>query len=220
MLRQAAHGVDRVMARIPKEIAFRGRSESAIAGDLARLTIEEGHEQAEFTIVASGPNGASPHHEPGERVVQEGDLVVCDYGGTWLGYYSDSTRTFVAGDPSPRQKGVHEAVLAANEAGRAAVSPGVPCEQVDRAARSVIEAAGFGDQFIHRTGHGIGLEVHEHPYMVEGNETALESGMTFSVEPGVYLAGELGVRIEDIVVCTDDGIESLNDAERSLISVG
>lgn len=220
LLRLAAHGVDRVMARIPGEVGFSGRTEAEVARDLARLTVEEGHDDAEFTIVASGPNGASPHHHPGDRVIENEDLVVCDYGGRWGGYYSDSTRTFVVGEPDPEQKEVHEVVLAANEAGRAAVAPGADCQDIDRVARAVIEAAGLGEHFIHRTGHGIGLEVHEHPYMVEGNTTPIEPGMAFSVEPGVYLPGRFGVRVEDIVVCTPDGVDSLNEADRSLISVG
>ena len=219
LLRMAAHGVDRVMARIPGEIGFSGRTEAEVARDLARLTVEEGHDEADFTIVASGPNGASPHHHPGDRVIESGDLVVCDYGGRWGGYYSDSTRTFVVGQASGEQEEVHEVVLAANEAARAAVAPGVDCQDIDRVARAVIEAAGFGEHFIHRTGHGIGLEVHEHPYMVEGNTMPLEPGMAFSVEPGVYLPGRFGVRVEDIVVCGDDGVDSLNQADRSLISV-
>lgn len=216
LLRRAAHGVDRVMARIPTEVRFSGRSERDIAADLAQMTVEEGHETAAFTIVASGPNGASPHHDAGERVIEEGDLVVCDFGGRWGGYYSDSTRTFVVGDPTRAQREVHEIVLAANEAGRSAVHPGAPCQEVDRAARSVIDGAGYGEFFIHRTGHGIGLAVHEHPYIVEGNALALEDGMAFSVEPGVYLSGRFGVRIEDVVVC---GLGSLNESERGLVSV-
>lgn len=220
LLRQAAHDIDRVMARIPGEVRFSGRTERQIARDLAGLTVEEGHDTADFTIVASGPNGASPHHHAGDRVIEPGDLVVCDYGGRREGYYSDSTRTFVVGDPSPEQKGVHEVVLAANEVGRATVAPGVACEDIDRAVRAVIEEAGLGKHFIHRTGHGIGLEVHESPYLVEGNSAGLEPGMAFSIEPGVYLAGRLGVRIEDIVVCAESGVDSLNEADRSLISVG
>jgi Xaa-Pro aminopeptidase len=219
-LRLAARAVDRVMARIPLEVAFAGRTEAQVARDLAELTVEEGHDSAEFTIVASGPNGASPHHHPGERVISEGDLVVSDFGGRWRGYYSDSTRTFVVGEADAGQRAAHEAVLEANRAGRAAVAPDVPCQEVDRVARRVISEAGFGDRFIHRTGHGIGLEVHEHPYMVEGNDRPLEPGMAFSVEPGVYLPGRLGVRIEDIVVCTDDGGESLNQSDRGLVPVG
>jgi D-alanyl-D-alanine dipeptidase len=219
MLRQAAHGVDRVMSRIPFEVSFAGRTERDVARDLEALTVEEGHDEGAFTIVASGPNGASPHHHPAERVMADGDLVVCDFGGRWSGYYSDSTRTFVVGEPSEQQKAAHAVVLEANEAGRAAVKPGVACEEIDRAARDVVDRAGLGQHFIHRTGHGIGLEVHEHPYMVQGNRRTLARSMTFSVEPGVYVPGRFGVRIEDIVVCTDDGVESLNQSDRALISV-
>ncbi len=219
-LRRAAQAVDRVMDRIPKEVQFEGRTEARVARDLAELTVAEGHDSAEFTIVASGPNSSSPHHHPGDRVISDGDVVVADFGGRWRGYFSDSTRTFVVGEADARQLEVHEAVLEANRAGRAAVRPGVLCQEVDRAARSMIAEAGFGDRFIHRTGHGIGLEVHEHPYIVEGNDCPLEPGMAFSVEPGVYLPGRLGVRIEDIVVCVSDGVESLNQADRGLVSVG
>ena len=219
-LRQAAHGVDRVMARLPSEIQFAGRTEREVARQLQELTVEEGHDHAEFAIVGSGPNSASPHHEPGDRVIEEGDLVVCDFGGRWDGYFSDSTRTFVVGQPTPEQEDVHHVVLAANEAGRAAVAPGVQCEEVDRAARQVIDAAGYGDYFIHRTGHGIGLEVHEQPYMVEGNAQGLEPGMAFSVEPGIYLPGRFGARIEDIVLCDEVGVEVLNRSDRGLLVVG
>jgi D-alanyl-D-alanine dipeptidase len=190
-----------------------------VARDLADLTISEGHDVAEFVIVASGPNGASPHHDPGDRVIEKGDLVVCDFGGRIGGYYSDSTRTFAVGEPTAEQSEVHALVETANRAGRDAVAPGNTCEAIDRAARRVIEEAGHGEHFIHRTGHGIGLEVHEHPYMVSGNETPLEVGMAFSVEPGVYLPGRFGVRVEDIVVCAEDGADSLNKASRSLVVV-
>jgi D-alanyl-D-alanine dipeptidase len=207
------------MERIPAEVRLGGRTEREVARDLAALTLEEGHDAAEFTIVASGPNGASPHHHPGDRVIEAGDLVVCDFGGRLSGYNSDSTRTFAVGEPSWRQVEVHQIVKAANEAGRSAIAPGVPCQEIDRAARKVVEDAGYGEFFVHRTGHGIGLEVHEHPYMVEGNSTELEPGMTFSVEPGIYLPGEFGVRIEDIVVSTDEGHESLNASSRELVQV-
>ncbi len=219
-LRMAGSAVDRVMDRIPKEVRFAGRSELDVSRELAAWTIEEGHEVAEFAIVASGPNGASPHHGAGDRVIQEGDLVVCDFGGRWDGYFSDSTRTFVVGDLGPEEAEVHGVVEEAQAAARDMAGPGVPCQEVDRAARSMITDAGYGDYFIHRTGHGIGLEVHEHPYMVEGNEQRLEPGMAFSIEPGIYLPGRFGVRIEDIVVCTDGGIESLNNSERGPVSVG
>ena len=218
-LRRAARGVDLVMGRIRDEVRFSGRSERDVARDLAEMTVEVGHDTAEFTIVASGPNGASPHHAPGRREIERGDMVVCDFGGRWEGYYSDSTRTFCVGEPSVGEAEVHELVREANQAGRSAVSPGVPSEEIDRAARSVIEMAGYGEYFIHRTGHGIGLEVHEHPYIVQGNDMPLESGMTFSIEPGVYIPGRFGVRIEDIVACTDDGVDTLNASDRSLIQV-
>jgi Xaa-Pro aminopeptidase len=218
-LRQAAAAVDRVMARVPLEVRFSGRTEREIARDFAELTVAEGHDIAWAPIVASGPNSASPHHEPGDRIVDEVDLVVCDFGGRVGGYHSDTTRTVVVGEPSSRQAEVHALVMAANEAARAAVAPGVTCQDVDRAARRVIVDGGFGENFIHRTGHGIGLEIHEHPYIVEGNDLELEKGMTFSIEPGIYLPGEFGVRIEDIVACGPDGVDDLNRAERNLVQV-
>ena len=193
-----------------------GRSERAIAQELGELLVAHGHDEAAFTIVASGPNAASPHHEAGERKVGDGDAVVLDFGGTIDGYYSDTTRTVVVGQPDERLRRVHAVVADAQRAATEAVRPGIQIETVDRAARSVIGAAGFGDRFIHRTGHGIGLEVHEPPYAAAGDHTVLEPGMTFSVEPGIYLGGELGVRIEDIVVVTDDGVESLNTSPREL----
>ena len=218
-LRRAARGVDLVMGRIRDEVRFSGRSEREVARDLAEMTVEVGHDTAEFTIVASGSNGASPHHTPGNRIIERGDMVVCDFGGRWEGYYSDSTRTFCVGEPSVGEAEVHEVVREANRVARETVSPGVPCAEVDRAARLVIEEAGFGEYFIHRTGHGIGLEVHEHPYIVAGNEMPLEMGMTFSIEPGVYIPGRFGVRIEDIVACADNGVDTLNASDRSLIQV-
>ena len=216
LLRAAAHAVDRVLGRVPDEVSFAGRSEMDVARDLQAMTVEEGHDVASFAIVGAGPNGASPHHEPGDRVIETGDLVVCDFGGRLRGYSSDVTRTFAVGPHSGEQEEVHAAVHAASEAARGAVRPGTTCEDIDREARRVIEDAGFGEFFIHRTGHGIGLEVHEHPYMVQGNETQLEQGMTFSIEPGIYLPGRFGVRIEDIVACGPDGVDELNRADRSL----
>jgi Xaa-Pro aminopeptidase len=218
-LRAAGAAVDRVLARIPSEVRFSGRSEAEVARDVIDLTVGEGHDQALFWIVASGPNSASPHHEPGHRRIEVGDLVVIDFGGRKDGYCSDTTRTFSVGEPSAEQRDVHEIVRRAQAAGRAAVLPGVTAESVDRAARSVIEEAGYGEYFIHRTGHGIGLEGHEHPYIIEGNRQVLEPGMTFSIEPGVYLPGRFGVRIEDIVLVTTEGVEELNRAERGLVVV-
>lgn len=218
-LRSVAHQADDVAARIPSEIAFAGATESAISRRVSQLLLEEGHDEAEFAIVASGPNGASPHHEPGSRVVEDGDVVVIDFGGRLSGYKSDTTRTFAVGQPGTEVVEAHGVVLAANEAARSAIRPGVACEDIDRAARSVIDSAGFGEFFIHRTGHGIGLEVHEHPYMIEGNLTLLEPGMTFSIEPGIYVPERFGIRIEDIVVCGDQAGESLNRSDRRLLVV-
>jgi Xaa-Pro aminopeptidase len=218
-LRTAAEGVDRVLARVPLELRFGGRTEREVARDFQDMTVAEGHDLAGSAIIASGSNGASPHHEPTDRVIEEGDLIVCDFGGRVGGYFSDVTRTLIVGEPGPRQREVHGLVLAANQAARAAVAPGVPCQEIDRAARRVIEEGGYGEHFIHRTGHGIGLEGHEHPYMVEGNHLELEQGMTFSVEPGIYIPGEFGVRIEDIVACGDSGVDDLNLADRALVDV-
>jgi Xaa-Pro dipeptidase len=183
------------------------------------MTVEEGHDDARFWIVASGPNAASPHHEPGDRVLEAGDAVVIDFGGSLDGYCSDTTRTFVVGEPSDELVRVHGVVADAQAAGRAAVRPGVTAESVDRAARRAIEDAGYGEYFVHRLGHGIGLDVHEDPYLVDGNGQTLEPGMAFSIEPGIYLPGRLGVRIEDICLCTEDGVETLNESPRELVPV-
>jgi Xaa-Pro aminopeptidase len=194
-------------------------TERDLAAEVQRLTIAEGHDVASFAIVASGPNAASPHHEPTHRVIEEGDTVVIDFGGRWRGYCSDTTRTFVVGEPSAEVGAAHAVLATAQAAARAAVHPGVTCEDVDRAARDVIDDAGYGEYFIHRTGHGIGLEVHEHPYIVSGNTEPLEQGMTFSIEPGIYLPGRFGMRIEDIVACAEDGVDELNRSPRTLHSV-
>ncbi len=215
LLRQAGEAADRVVARLDGT-GFSGRTEGQLSAAIAAMVVEEGHETATFSIVASGPHGASPHHEAGERVIREGDAVVLDFGGRRQGYHSDITRTFFVGEPSARFLEVYEVVRAAQEAGVAAAGPGVPAQEVDRAARRVIAAAGFGPFFMHRTGHGIGLEEHEAPYIVEGNAEPLAPGMAFSVEPGVYLPGEFGVRLEDIVVVTPNGAASLNAAPRGL----
>ena len=197
-------------------LRFAGRRETEVAADLARLLREFGHEQVEFTLVGSGPNGANPHHEFGERVIEEGDMVVLDFGGTVDGYSSDTTRTVSVGDPSDEVQKVHDIVRAAQQAGFDAVRPGVPCQEIDRVARAVITQAGYGDQFIHRTGHGIGVTTHEPPYMVEGEQQALQPGMCFSIEPGIYLAGRFGVRIEDIVTVTEDGGRRLNNTDHRI----
>ena len=200
-------------------VRFAGRKETDVAADLARLLREHGHEQVDFTVVGSGPNGANPHHEAGDRVIEEGDAVVLDFGGLMYGYGSDTTRTVCVGEPSAKVREVHEIVRLAQQAGVEAVRPGVACEEIDRAARQVITDAGYGDQFIHRTGHGIGTTTHEPPYMIEGEEQPLIPGMCFSVEPGIYLTGEFGVRIEDIVTVTSTGVERLNNTAHELRTV-
>jgi D-alanyl-D-alanine dipeptidase len=198
---------------------FAGRTERAVAADLAELLVAHGHERAEFTIVGSGPNAASPHHEPTDRVIEPGDAVVLDFGGVLDDYYSDTTRTVVVGEPTVELAHVHEVVRRAQAAATDAVRPGVEIRLVDAAARGVIADAGFGEAFFHRTGHGIGLEVHEPPYAAADDSTVLEPGMTFSVEPGVYFDGRFGVRIEDIVAVTSDGVRALNTSPRELLSV-
>jgi Xaa-Pro aminopeptidase len=217
-LRAAGAAADAAFTDIAA-VRFEGRRELDVAADLAAALRAHGHETVDFTIVGSGPNAASPHHEVSERVIGVGDAVVLDFGGRIGGYCSDITRTVVVGEPPEELVRVHGAVREAQQAAVDAVRPGVRCEDVDRAARAVIQAAGYGERFIHRTGHGIGLEVHETPYIVQGNATPLEEGMTFSVEPGVYLPERLGVRIEDIVAVTTDGVERFNEAPRDLTVV-
>jgi D-alanyl-D-alanine dipeptidase len=198
------------------ETRFSGRSEAEVGADLAALLRRHGHSQVDFTVVGSGPNGANPHHELGDRVIREGDMVVLDFGGLVHGYGSDTTRTVHVGEPTDEERRVHELVRRAQQAGVEAVRPGIACQEVDRAARAVIAEAGYGDRFIHRTGHGIGLTTHEPPYMIEGETRLLEPGMCFSVEPGVYLPGRFGVRIEDIVTVTEDGGRRLNRTPHEL----
>jgi Xaa-Pro aminopeptidase len=216
-LRRAGQAIDRVHSRMG-EFLVPGRTEREAVRLIGAAILEEGHETVDFVIVGSGPNGASPHHEVGERVLERGDVVVVDIGGTTAeGYCSDCTRMYALGDP-PQEfldyfAVLHRAQLAACEHAR----PGVTAESVDAAARAVIDDAGFGPAFLHRTGHGIGVETHEEPYIVEGNRTVLAPGMAFSIEPGIYLAGKHGARIEDIVVTTDDGIERLNVTDRDLV---
>jgi Xaa-Pro aminopeptidase len=197
-------------------VPFAGRREVDVASDLARLLLHHGHSSADFTIVGAGPNGANPHHGAGERVIEEGDAVVMDFGGTFDGYGSDTTRTVHVGEPSEEHARVYEVVRAAQQAGFAAVRPGAACQDVDRAARALIATAGYGELFTHRTGHGIGVTVHEPPYIVEGETRPLQPGMCFSVEPGIYVPGSFGVRIEDIVTVTEDGGRRLNDSTHEL----
>lgn len=214
--------IDRVHLRMGEWLRA-GRTEDEVAADIAAAIVQEGHTRADFVIVAAGPNGASPHHRASDTVIKDGDPVVVDIGGPAAsGYCSDSTRTYVVGTPSdPEFAGVHAVVQRAQQAGVAAAVAGATCASVDAASRRVIEEAGFGQFFITRTGHGIGLEVHEHPYLVSGNERPLEPGMSFSVEPGIYLPGRFGVRIEDIVAVGPDGAAvRLNRAPRELVELG
>jgi Xaa-Pro aminopeptidase len=214
----AGEAIDRVQARVPGWLRP-GRTELEVAGDIGDAIIEEGHAQVDFAIVASGPNAASPHHAPAGRVLQPGDVVVVDIGGTMpSGYCSDCTRTYAIGAAPPEFAEYYRVLQAAQEAACAAVRPGIAAEAVDAAARDPITAAGYGPHFMHRTGHGIGLETHEEPYIVSGNTDELVAGNAFSIEPGIY-PGPHGARIEDIVVCTDQGAVRLNNGTRDLVVV-
>ncbi len=215
-MRRAAQVAEEALARTLEAIRP-GMTEREIAAELQIHLMRGGSGVLPFEpLVQSGPNSASPHGATTDRRLQPGDILLIDFGARVGGYASDITRTFIVGEPDPELHKVHQIVQAANAAGRAAAGPGVPCQEVDRAARQVIKEAGYGDYFIHRTGHGLGLEGHEPPYIVEGNAQRLEVGMTFTVEPGVYLPGKGGVRVEDDVVITEDGCESLTTFERGL----
>jgi Xaa-Pro aminopeptidase len=215
-LRRAGDAIDRVHARMGEWLRA-GRTERAVGKDIAEAILAEGHVRVDFVIVASGPNGASPHAEVSDRVIEAGDPVVVDIGGTMPdGYCSDSTRNYVLGEPPAEYAEYHEVLLRAQTAQTEAVRPGITAEQLDAIGRDAIAAAGYGDHFVHRTGHGIGLETHEEPYIVAGSSRPLEPGMTFSVEPGIYLPGRHGARIEDICVCTEDGGDRLNRTSRQL----
>lgn len=224
LLRAAAHAADRVVAAIAGG-SLVGRTEADVAREVRERLIDEGHESAMFAIVASGPNSASPHHEASERIIQAGEPIVLDIGGTLGGYGSDITRTLwvTGGDDTQRPDqdfiALFEVLFEAQGAATRAVRPGIACEAVDAAARNVIEVAGHGPAFVHRTGHGIGLDGHEDPYIVAGNQLPLRAGMAFSVEPGIYYPGRYGARIEDIVVCGEDGPIVLNEAPRELAIV-
>jgi Xaa-Pro aminopeptidase len=217
-LRATASAADDAMLAITAE-RFSGRTEAEISRQIRELLLTAGHETADFAIVGSGPNAASPHHEPGERVIEAGDAVVLDIGGTRAAYCSDTTRTAFVGEPPPDFAAMYEVLRIAQAAACDAVAPGVPACDVDRAARRVIEEAGYGEAFFHRTGHGIGMETHEEPYIVESNDEPLVAGNAFSIEPGIYIAGQWGARIEDIVACTETGGERLNTTTRELYLV-
>ena len=218
-LRRAARAVDVVAAEMRLR-PFRGRTELDVHRELVERMLAEGHERANFAIVAAGEHAASPHHEPSaDRVIVEGDIVLCDFGGTMQHYCSDITRMFHVGEPTTEVRDAYTVLADAQEAGVRAATVGTPCEAVDAAAREIIEAAGFGDYFVHRVGHGIGCDADEDPYMVAGNELPIAPGHAFSVEPGIYLPGRFGMRLEDIVVATADGPVRLNEAARDLVLV-
>ncbi len=217
-LAEAGAAIDRVHEQVPGLLRS-GRTEREVGADIASAILAEGHAKVDFTIVGSGPNAASPHHELSDRMLAPADVVVVDIGGTMpSGYCSDCTRTYALGDPPAEFLAYYQVLQSAQDAACAAVRPGINAEAVDAAARDPITAAGYGEWFIHRTGHGIGLDTHEEPYIVAGNAEALEPGMAFSVEPGIY-PGPHGARIEDIVVCTDQGALRLNKVTRDLVIV-
>ncbi len=214
-MREVSRLTDEAWAEFLESGQISGLTERQAMTRLGEMTVKRGV-LGGFGICASGPNSASPHHHTGDRVIQPGDAVVFDWGGTLNGYHSDITRTVFVGEPTEEFRKVYDIVLRANQAAFEAVRPGVPAEEIDKAARSVITEAGYGEHFIHRVGHGLGLDVHEEPYLVGGNTTPLAAGMIFSDEPGIYLEGNFGIRIEDSVLCTADGAERLNNASREL----
>jgi Xaa-Pro aminopeptidase len=224
-LRRAAHAVDRIAADLQAgKVPLVGRTEAEVSADLGRRIVEEGHRHVNFAIVAAGANAASPHHEAGDHVIAPGDVVLCDFGGTMLdadgvGYCSDITRCVHVGEPPAEVAEAYAVLHEAQRAAAAAAVVGTPCEQVDQVARQVIAEAGYGDRFIHRTGHGIGVEEHEDPYIVAGNATKLAPGHAFSIEPGIYVPGRFGLRLEDIVVAADAGPDELNQVDHGLAVV-
>ncbi|OBA64093.1 dipeptidase [Mycobacterium sp. 1100029.7] len=218
-LRKAGSAIDRVHARVP-EFLVPGRTEADVAADIAEAIVAEGHSDVSFIIVGSGPHGADPHHSYSDRELRAGDIVVVDIGGAYEpGYHSDSTRTYSLGEPSSDVAQQYSLLQRAQRAAFDAVRPGVTAEQVDAAARDVLADAGLGEYFVHRTGHGIGLSVHEEPYIVSGNDLPLTAGMAFSIEPGIYFPGQWGARIEDIVIVTEEGALAVNNRPHELVVV-
>ena len=217
-LQAAGAAADRVAMQLQAgEIDLVGRTEAQVSADISARLIDQGHDVVNFAIVAAGENAASPHHHAGPRVIQKNEIVLCDFGGTMNGYCSDITRCVFVGAPSRKITSAYSVLHAAHAAGVKAGVVGATCESVDAAARKIIDDAGFGDFFIHRTGHGIGMEAHEEPYMVSGNKLPIAAGHAFSVEPGIYLPGKWGMRLEDIVVATDNGPLSMNSVDHSLV---
>ncbi len=222
-LAAAGAAVDRIATELHAgRIPLVGRTEAEVSADLSARILAEGHDKVNFAIVAAGENAASPHHHAGSRVIRENEIVLCDFGGTMNGYCSDITRCVFTGDVDAAAPDIADAygvLHAAQQAAFAAADVGETCEHVDRVAREIIADAGFGEYFVHRTGHGIGMEEHEDPYIVEGNSRPLEPGHAFSIEPGIYVAGKWGMRLEDIVVATADGPLAMNTVDHRLIGV-
>jgi Xaa-Pro aminopeptidase len=214
----AGAAADRVAAQLHAgEIPLVGRTEAEVSADISARLIAEGHQKVNFAIVAAGENAASPHHHAGDRVIRHGEIVLCDFGGTMNGYCSDITRCVHLGEPPADIADAYAVLLEAQAIGVAAGVVGEMCEHVDIATRAVIDAAGYGEYFVHRTGHGIGMEEHEDPYMVNGNRTLIAPGHAYSVEPGIYVPGKWGMRLEDIVVATDNGPQAVNHANHQLV---
>ncbi len=221
-LRTAAEAVDRIAARLQGgEIELVGQTEAAVSAELGRQIIDEGHHRVNFAIVAAGANAASPHHEPGERVIQADEVVLCDFGGTWIGddgigYCSDITRCVWTGPVDPQFAELYDVLFTAQAAQVKIAKAGAVAQDVDRVGRSIISDAGYGEYFVHRTGHGIGVEAHEDPYIVEGNTVPLVEGNAFSIEPGIYVPDKWGARLEDIVVAGADAPDPLNRVNHDL----
>ena len=219
-LRMAGAAVDRIATELQAgRIPLVGRTEAQVSADLSARILAEGHDVVNFAIVAAGENAASPHHHPGSRVIRKNEIVLCDFGGTMNGYCSDITRCVYTGEIAPDVADAYAVLFEAEAAAVKAATVGTPCEEVDAVARRIISAAGYGEYFIHRTGHGIGLDAHEDPYIVSGNVLPLEPGHAFSIEPGIYLPGKWGMRLEDIVVAALSGPDPMNHADHHLISV-
>lgn len=214
-LRDAAHAVDGVADHLAT-VRFSGRTEREMSRIVSDLVLASGHESVSFAIVAAGENGASPHHEASDRLIRSGDAVVVDFGGRMRGYGSDTTRMYCVGELPGGFAEAYEVLERAQNAAVESVRPGATAEAIDDAARSIIRDAGYGELFVHRTGHGIGLDAHEEPYIVRGNVEPIRAGMAFSIEPGIYVPDRWGMRIEDIVLAVDGGVERLNRSSRKL----
>ena len=217
-LQRAGAAADRVAAQLHAgAIPLIGRTEAQVSADISQRLLDEGHDVVNFAIVAAGENAASPHHHPADRVIRAGEIVLCDFGGTMADYCSDITRCVYLGEPSAEVRDAYAVLKEAQAASVASAVVGATCESVDAAARDIIAAAGYGDYFVHRTGHGIGMEAHEDPYIVSGNTERLEPGHAFSIEPGIYIPGRFGMRLEDIVVATTDGPLPMNAVSHDLV---